>query len=60
MFRARLKGETMKPYERYLLALLIVVVDLLVFAIPLTAIVLAYILIARPPAFKEWVSKVYS
>ena len=49
----------MKPYERYLLAVMIVVVDLLVFAVPLTAFVAAYVLVARPPFFQRWVSKIY-
>ena len=48
----------MKPYERYLLAFFIIVVDLVVFALPLAAFFAAYILIARPPFFQKCVSKI--
>lgn len=50
----------MKLGERLLLAVVIVLVDLVVFAVPLTAFYVAYLLVARPPWFKEWVTVLYS
>lgn len=49
----------MKPSDRYLIAAIIVLVDVAAFVIPLTAFVAAYIIIARPPAFMEWATKLY-
>jgi hypothetical protein len=45
--------------ERVLLAVVIVAIDLLAFALPLTAFAAAYILVARPPGFLEWVRRLY-
>ncbi|MBI4358395.1 MAG: hypothetical protein HY584_03775 [Candidatus Omnitrophica bacterium] len=49
----------MKPTERILWAVGIVLVDFFAFAVPLTAFVAAYILIVRPIWFKDFVSKLY-
>lgn len=49
----------MKLGERMLLALVIVLVDLVVFVVPLTGFYAAYLLIARPPWFKDWVALLY-
>jgi hypothetical protein len=49
----------MTDTERILLAVAIVLVDLLLFAVPLTGIAAAYVLIARPPWFREWVERLY-
>lgn len=49
----------MSTTERVLLAVVIVGIDLLVFAIPLTAFAAAYVLVARPPGFLEWVRRLY-
>ncbi len=50
----------MTETQRYLLAVLIVVVDLALFALPLTGLAIAYVLIARPPQFRDWVDELYS
>lgn len=42
-----------------LIAVAIIVVDLVVFMIPIVPIVAAYILIARPPWFKTFIDDVY-
>jgi hypothetical protein len=39
--------------------MLVVLVDLIVFAVPLTALAIAYVLLARPPAFVAWVRYLY-
>ena len=49
----------MKLLERFLLAAFIVVGDFLVFVIPICAIFFAYVILARPPWFKDWVYKLY-
>lgn len=43
----------------WLIAVAIIVVDLVVFMIPIVPIVAAYILIARPPWFKTFIDDVY-
>ena len=45
--------------QRYVAAIGIVLVDLFLFAVPLTGIAVAYVLIARPPQFLDWVSRLY-
>ncbi len=50
----------MKQNERLLWAICIVLADLLVFALPLAAIIAAYVILARPTWFKDWVEKVYA
>jgi hypothetical protein len=45
--------------ERVLLAVVIVLVDLVLFAVPLTALVAAWVIVARPPWFREWVARLY-
>jgi hypothetical protein len=49
----------MKPSDRWLLAIALVLVDLLIFAVPLTGLAAAWVLIARPPQFREWVLRLY-
>ena len=46
--------------ERLVLAVAIVLVDLLVFVIPLTGLAAAWLILARPPWFREWVDRLYS
>ena len=45
--------------QRYAAAIGIVLVDLFLFAVPLTGIAIAYVLIVRPPQFREWVARLY-
>ncbi len=49
----------MQPSDRWLLAIALVLVDLLIFALPLTGLAAAWVLIARPPRFREWVERLY-
>lgn len=49
----------MRLTHRLVWALLIVVADTAAFAVPLTAFLLAYVLLARPPWFRDWVVQIY-
>ena len=49
----------MRPTDRWVLALLLVLIDLVIFAIPLTGLFAAYILLIRPPWFRIWVEDLY-
>lgn len=49
----------MRTMDRWLLALLLVVIDLVIFAVPLTGLFAAYILLVRPPWFRTWVEDLY-
>lgn len=46
--------------DRALLAVTILLLDLVVFFLPLTGLAAAYLLLARPPWFKEWVLRLYA
>lgn len=50
----------MTTTERVLLAVALVAVDVVLFALPLTALVAAWVLLARPPWFREWVERLYA
>lgn len=45
--------------ERIAVAGLIIVVDVVLFAVPLTGLVAAWILLARPLWFRRWVEQLY-
>jgi hypothetical protein len=49
----------MEFWKRLALAALVIVIDLIAFALPLTAIAIAYVLLARPPRFLNWVLLLY-
>jgi hypothetical protein len=49
----------MRLAERLIWALLIVVVDAVAFAVPLAALLIAYVLLARPAWFREWMGRLY-
>jgi hypothetical protein len=49
----------MRLAHRLVLALLIVVVDTAAFAVPFGALLLAYVLLARPVWFRDWVERLY-
>ncbi|NCA71863.1 MAG: hypothetical protein EOM91_17645 [Sphingobacteriia bacterium] len=49
----------MRLAHRLVLALLIVVADTAAFAVPLASVLLAYILLARPAWFRDWVERLY-
>ena len=50
----------MQPSDRWLYAIAIVLIDLFVFVAPLTGLLVAYVLIARPPWFRRWAEEIYS
>jgi len=50
----------MKSSERWMWAFGIVVADLFMFVLPVAALVLAYVVIARPVWFKDWITKIYA
>lgn len=49
----------MRLTERLVWALIILSVDAAAFALPLAALVLAYVLLARPRWFLDWVTRLY-
>lgn len=49
----------MRPADRCILALSLVVVDALLFVVPLTGVLAAYVVLARPPWFRAWVEQLY-
>lgn len=49
----------MRLVDRLLWALLLIVVDTAAFAVPLAALLLAYVMLARPPWFRNWVEQLY-
>jgi hypothetical protein len=40
-------------------ALLVVILDTAAFAVPLAALLIAYVLLARPPRFRDWIEEIY-
>ena len=54
-----LHNKNMTDTERIAIAVGLVLVDLLFFALPLTGLVAAYVILARPPWFREWVDRIY-
>ena len=44
---------------RVALAVVIVVLDVAVFVVPVTGLLAAWCLLARPPWFREWVDRLY-
>ncbi len=49
----------MRLADRLVWALLLVIVDTAAFAVPLAALLLAYVLLARPAWFRDWVEQLY-
>ena len=49
----------MRLADRLVWALLVILVDAAAFAVPLAALLLAYVLLARPPWFRDWVEQLY-
>jgi hypothetical protein len=49
----------MTTAERVTLAVLILILDVAVFVVPVTGLLAAWVLLARPPWFKEWVDRLY-
>ncbi len=49
----------MTTTERVALAALIIVLDVAVFVVPVTGLLAAWVLLARPPWFRQWVDRLY-
>jgi hypothetical protein len=49
----------MSDSERIAIAVGVVLVDVFLFAVPLTGIFAAYVLIAKPRWFLDWVERLY-
>lgn len=49
----------MRPADRWLLAISLIVIDVAVFLVPLTGLFAAYILLVRPAWFRAWVERLY-
>lgn len=49
----------MSPATRWSIALGLVLVDLVVYVLPLTGLMAAYLLLVRPPWFRAWVRELY-
>lgn len=49
----------MSAAARLVLAVVIVAVDLLLVVVPLTGLLAAYVILARPPWFRAWVDRLY-
>jgi hypothetical protein len=49
----------MRLSDRLIWALLVVIIDTAAFAVPLAALLLAYVLVTRPPWFRDWVEQLY-
>lgn len=49
----------MRTTDRWVLALMLVVIDVVIFVIPLTGLLAAYILLIRPQWFRTWVEDLY-
>jgi hypothetical protein len=45
--------------ERAVLAVVILLIDALVFVVPISGIFASYILLVRPPWFRAWVGQLY-
>jgi hypothetical protein len=50
----------MRPSDRWLIAIALVLIDLFIFVLPLTSLFAAWVLIGRPTWFKRWVDELYS
>jgi hypothetical protein len=49
----------LRPVDRWILALVLIAIDAVVFVVPLTGLLAAYLLVVRPAWFREWVLGLY-
>lgn len=49
----------MTQADRWGYAIAIVLLDLVVFVVPLTGILAAYLILVRPPWFRRWIAELY-
>ena len=50
----------MTAQERWMLAVVLVLADLVAVFVPLMAICSAYVVVARPAWFREWIARLYA
>jgi len=50
----------MSTAERIAIGVVVVLVDLLIFALPLTGLFAAFVIVTRPPWFRRWVDRLYA
>lgn len=51
--------KPLRTADRWVLAIVVILLDVVVFILPLTGIFAAYLLIARPAWFRQWVNAQY-
>jgi len=49
----------MSQANRILLVVILLLVDLLIFMLPVSALFASYVILARPPWFRDWVNELY-
>jgi hypothetical protein len=50
----------MRPVDRWILAITLIVIDVAIFVVPLTGLFAAYILLLRPSWFRTWIDQLYT
>jgi hypothetical protein len=50
----------MSTTERIAVAAAVVLVDLVLFALPLTGLLAAFVILTRPPWFRQWLERLYT
>ena len=46
--------------ERLVFAIAVVVIDAILFVVPVAGLFVAYVIVARPPWFRDWVAALYA
>ena len=46
--------------ERLIFAIAVVVIDALLFVVPVAGFFVAYVIVVRPPWFRDWVAALYA
>ncbi len=46
--------------ERWVFAIAVVIIDAMVFVLPVAGLFVAYVIVARPPWFRDWVAALYA
>jgi hypothetical protein len=46
--------------ERLLFAIAVVVIDAILFVVPVAGLFVAYVIVARPPWFRDWIAVLYA
>jgi hypothetical protein len=54
------RSKPTRSADRWLLAVTLVVLDVVVFVVPVTGLVAAWVILARPAWFRRWVDELYA